>query len=128
MSDYWGFHGIYNCSGCDIASISSRETIYNFTKELVDKIDMIAYGEPIIEHFAEHDPTKAGYTMLQMIQTSNLSAHFVESNGEAYIDVFSCKNFDSAVVEEIIVKYFKATQIQSARILRSAEKLALAIG
>ena len=68
VSDYWGFHLILDCKGCERPLIVSRTNIKNFIKTLVLDIDMKAYGDPIIEHFATHDPSKAGYSMVQLIE------------------------------------------------------------
>lgn len=73
MSKYWGYHLMLDCSDCDREKITSKENIINFTKELVKIIDMKAYGDPIVVHFAEHDPTKAGYCLLHLIETSNIA-------------------------------------------------------
>ena len=73
-------------------------------------INMVAYGEPVVEHFATHSHEAAGYTLLQMIETSNIAAHFAENIGQVYIDVFSCKAFDVEVALGICKKYFKPTQ------------------
>ena len=70
---------------------------------------MVAYGERIIEHFATHSHEAAGYTLLQMIETSNIAAHFAENIGQVYIDVFSCKAFDVEAALGICKKYFKPT-------------------
>lgn len=107
MSNYWGYHLLIDCSRCDIPSITSRENIYNFTKALVERIDMKAYGEPLIEHFATHDPDKAGISLVQLIETSNITAHFVDKNGDCYIDIFSCKPFSEKVALECIEEFFK---------------------
>jgi len=120
MSNYWGFHSMFDCNGCDIQSISDGSNIKEFTKQLIKEIDMKQYGETILEHFATHDPSKGGYTMLAMIETSNLSAHFVEASGEAYIDVFSCKDFDAEKAKEVIGHFFKPNTIKHTRVLRKA--------
>ena len=73
-------------------------------------IDMVAYGEPIIEHFATHSHEAAGYTLLQMIETSNIAAHFAENIGQVYIDVFSCKAFDAELALGVCKKYFNPAQ------------------
>jgi len=99
----WGYHLMVDCSGC--TGIDSRENIYNFTKDLIKRIDMTAYGEPIIEYLLEGDP-KQGYSMLQLITTSNLAGHFMELDSTAYIDVFSCKDFEPGIVETCIADYF----------------------
>ena len=107
----WGVHSIIDCGGCDAFGIADRTMIEMFVKQLVEEIDMKAYGEPIIEHFATHDPSKGGYTLLQMIETSAIAAHFVEATGEAYFDIFSCKDFDIDTVIKLIHIYFGPTHI-----------------
>lgn len=117
---YWGYHLILDCGGCEKDKISSKEVIIAFTKELVKRIDMVAFGDPIVEHFATHDPSKAGYSMLQLIETSNLSAHFVERDNTAYFDVFSCKPFDNQCVIDTVKEYFGATNVRMTYLTRQA--------
>jgi S-adenosylmethionine/arginine decarboxylase-like enzyme len=117
----WGYHAMFDCANCDIARITDQENIYNFVKELVPAIDMKAYGEPQIVHFAEDDPSKAGYTLVQLIETSNITAHFVDDTGEAFVDVFSCKNFDADTVSQLIKKYFNPTNTSINLVKRQAK-------
>jgi S-adenosylmethionine/arginine decarboxylase-like enzyme len=120
VGTYWGHHALFDCASCDIDKITSKENVHNFIKELVPAIEMIAFGEPMIEHFATHEPDKAGISFLQMIETSNISGHLVDSNGDAYIDIFSCKTVDVKIAEELIVKYFNPKKIRLNFITRSA--------
>ena len=120
MSTYWGYHLMLDCSGCDNAKITSGDNITAFTKELVKRIDMVAYGEPVVAHFATHDPQKAGYSMMQLIETSNLAAHFVDRDNTMYLDVFSCKPFDNETVCETVREYFGADKIRLNYITRNA--------
>jgi len=106
-------------SGCSDA-IKSREAIYNFNKELVKRIDMIAHGEPIIEYLLPGDP-KQGYSLMQLITTSNICAHFVEPDSTAYIDIFSCKPFDINVAQDVVREYFKPTKMRINYITRNAD-------
>ena len=53
---------------------------------------MKAYGDPIIEHFATHSPECAGYSLVQLIETSNICAHFSDLTGDVYLDVYSRAN------------------------------------
>ena len=98
---YWGYHLLLDCSGCDIVQISNKDNIYKFVKDLVDRIDMEAHGEPIIEHLLPGDP-KQGYSLMQLITTSNISAHFMELDGTAYFDIFSCKEFDIEIAKQVV--------------------------
>ena len=106
MSKYWGYHLMLDCSGCNHDGITNRDNIYNFTKELVKRIDMVAYGEPVIEHFATHDPAKAGFSMVQLIETSNIAMHSVDRDNTMYLDVFSCKLFSPKIAIQVFDKYF----------------------
>jgi S-adenosylmethionine decarboxylase len=76
----------------------------------VRDIDMVAYGEPQIVHFGTGN--KAGYTLIQLIETSNIAAHFVEENDSLYLDVFSCKPFDKKIVRKLVKEFFEASKIR----------------
>ena len=106
----WGQHLVLDFNGCPKELLEDKENILNWSKELVHAIDMVAYDDPVIEHFATHSHEAAGYTLLQMIETSNIAAHFAENIGQVYIDVFSCKAFDVEAALGICKKYFKPTQ------------------
>lgn len=114
----WGFHLILDCSGADHASISDGENIANFARKLVKDIDMVAFGEPQVVRFGSGD--KMGYTLVQLIETSNICGHFVEENDTFYLDVFSCKPFDPNVVVETAKEFFKFTDSKVGYLERRA--------
>jgi hypothetical protein len=87
MSKTWGYHLLLDCTAGDKELIGSKENIYNFIKELVVVIDMTAFGEPWIERFATHAADKAGYSLCQMIETSNITGHFCDNDGNFYISI-----------------------------------------
>ena len=113
----WGYHLILDCSGCQ--DIDDKDQIYNFVKDLIQKIEMIAHGEPVIEYLLPGEPNQ-GYSLMQLITTSNICGHFMELDGTAYFDVFSCKEFDSATVEKVVKHYFNPKKIKSKLIKRQA--------
>tara|TARA_R110002126_G_scaffold285685_1_gene436211 strand:+ start:2481 stop:2849 length:369 start_codon:yes stop_codon:yes gene_type:complete len=117
---YWGYHSIMDCGSCKPDSIRSAEIIASFAKALVKKIDMVAYGEPTIVHFGSGN--KAGYTLVQLIETSNICCHFVEETNDMYLDVFSCKPFHIADVEEVVKHYFAPQRINEMFLNRQAYK------
>jgi S-adenosylmethionine/arginine decarboxylase-like enzyme len=102
---YWGYHFIGNFGKCLPYSIRCGPHIIDFSKRLVRDIDMVAYGEPQLQHFGSGN--KAGYTLVQLIETSNICAHFVEETDDIYLDVFSCKTFDPKIVEKLVKHYFE---------------------
>jgi len=115
---YWGYHYIGNIARCCPRTIRNPRNIYFFTKALVKNIDMKAFGEPQIVMFGEGN--KKGYTLVQLIETSNICAHFVEKTNDIYLDVFSCKEFDPQIVNKTIINYFKPLDIHNMFIKRTA--------
>lgn len=115
---YWGHHLIVNAAGCSKEAISDYDTIHDFTKQLVKDIDMVAFGEPYIVRFGSGD--KVGYTLVQLIETSNICAHFVDEYNELYLDVFSCKPFEERAVIDLVKKYFGSTNVSAKMIDRKA--------
>jgi S-adenosylmethionine/arginine decarboxylase-like enzyme len=105
----WGYHLVLDVAGCNPEAIRDPHQIAGFASRLVTAIDMVSYGEPIVKHFGTGD--KAGYTLVQLIETSNICAHFVEENDSACIDVFSCKNFDDNVVVDLVTACFGGTVV-----------------
>jgi S-adenosylmethionine/arginine decarboxylase-like enzyme len=100
----WGYHLMLDCSRCLAPSIRCSNNISNFAKTLVRRIDMVPYGEPQVVHFGSGD--KSGYTLVQLIETSNITAHFCEETDDMYLDVFSCKPFNPADVESVVNAHF----------------------
>ena len=107
----WGFHLVVDATKCDLAAIKSKSTIAAFVKHLVKEIDMKAYGPPRIVRFG--DGNKMGYTLVQLIETSNITAHFSEETGNAYLDVFSCKSFPPDTALNCIKKYFSPSHMKT---------------
>lgn len=120
MANYWGYHLILDCSACDVPSIQSRENVYNWITGLVRAIDMEPIGEPRIEYTAAEFPDKAGFTAIQVIVTSSIVAHFVDSTGDVYIDVFSCKPFNNDTVIQTIEQSFSPKRIRTIFLTRQA--------
>lgn len=119
MEKYWGYHLILDCAGLDEVKMTDADNVRAFAKQLVADIDMVAYGEPQVHNFGSGN--KAGFTLVQLIETSNICAHFANEDRTMYLDVFSCKTFDRAVVVELVKEFFGATHIKETYLLRDAK-------
>jgi S-adenosylmethionine/arginine decarboxylase-like enzyme len=115
---YWGYHLIINAGNCNREAVTDAGLIAEFARDLVKKIDMVAYGEPQVVHFG--DGNKAGYTLIQLIETSNICAHLCDESGDIYLDVFSCKTFDQQVVLQLVDDYFLPTRVNHHFLERQA--------
>jgi len=108
----WGQHLVLDLGRCDKKRIGSSSNIKEWCAELVRRIDMEPYGNPIIEHFGHEHHETEGFTLIQLIETSSITAHFAENIGQAYIDVFSCKPFSESEVKWVCQKWFKPKSIK----------------
>jgi S-adenosylmethionine/arginine decarboxylase-like enzyme len=110
-----------DCHKCLPNAIRNKLLIDEFTRRLVRRIDMIPHGPPQIIHFGSGN--KAGYTMVQLIETSNICAHFVEETNDIYLDVFSCKEFSPQQVKDMVDSYFKPQMFRPNFVIRQAGPL-----
>ena len=69
---------------------------------------MKRFGETQVVHFGE-DEKVAGFSMVQLIETSLISAHFANLTNTVYLDVFSCKPYDIQIVERFAVDFFQGS-------------------
>jgi S-adenosylmethionine/arginine decarboxylase-like enzyme len=116
----WGKHVIIDMSRGDKERVRSAKHIHQFVETLVETIGMKAYGAPVLEHFADHVPDAAGYSLVQLIETSAITGHFCDLSGDAYIDIFSCKDFDAELAVEVVRAAFRPQHINFITLVRQA--------
>ena len=101
-----------NLYGCDLKTISSRSKIKKFVIELCDNvIHMKRYGKAFIPHFGHENPITSGYSLVQLIETSNITAHFSEYKKSVYMNIFSCAWFDAKETTKFCKEYFGAKTV-----------------
>lgn len=115
----WGYHLILNIAECN-NGVTKRDCIAEFSKDLLEAVEMVPYGDPIIEHFAEHIPEAAGYSLVQLLMTSALTGHFSDRDLTAYLDIFSCKSFEEEKAIAVVKKHFAPKTIQKIFLKRDA--------
>ena len=118
----WGRHLVLDCSAGEREAVCDGRVIREFCGDLVSAIGMVAYGKPTLEHFAAHLPEAAGYSLVQLIETSAVTGHFCDSSGDIYLDIFSCKDFDPEVAIEVVRRYFRPESVHRIDLFRSASE------
>jgi S-adenosylmethionine/arginine decarboxylase-like enzyme len=116
----WGKHLIIDMTAGEIDRVRSAAHISRFVETLVETIGMKADGAPLLEHFAEHVPDAAGYSLVQLIETSAITGHFCDRSGDAYIDIFSCKDFQAELAVEVVRAAFRPQHINFMTLARQA--------
>ena len=104
----WGIASSIDIYNCNPETIRNADKIRRFVVELCDLIEMRRFGDTTVIHFGE-DERVSGYSMVQLIETSLISAHFANLTNTVYLDVFSCKPYDPQVVEEFARNFFEGS-------------------
>ncbi len=114
----WGLLTSVDLYECNPKTIRDAAAIKRYVDELCELIEMKQFGETQIVNFGE-DEKVAGYSMVQLIETSLISGHFANKSNSAYMDIFSCKYYEPSVVVKFTKKYFEAKDVKMHYILRS---------
>lgn len=104
----WGLLSSLDAKNCDPELIRSADAIKEYVIKLCEVIDMKRFQDTVVVHFGE-DEKVAGYSMVQLIETSLISGHFANLTNAIYIDIFSCKIYDPYEAAEFTRKFFKAS-------------------
>ena len=108
--EVWGIASSIDIYDCDPESIRDADRIRQFVMELCDLIEMKRFQDTVVVNFGE-DERVAGFSMVQLIETSLISAHFANLTNTTYLDVFSCKPYDPEVVAEFARKFFGGSRV-----------------
>lgn len=98
---------MFNCS-----NITER-SLQLFLQELHKVTKMKPYGRCLIKMFGEG--RFRGFSLFQFITTSSVTGHFTSK--DAYLNLFSCKDFDAQEVVEFAKNWFTPETI-NVKVLR----------
>jgi len=89
---------LINCKGIE------EKMLKDYVYELCDLIDIERYGKCHIEWFGK--PPFEGYSLFQFVTTSSITGHFTKT--KAYINIFSCKDFNIEKIKKFSIHWFEA--------------------
>ncbi|MFH1331693.1 MAG: S-adenosylmethionine decarboxylase [archaeon] len=113
----WGLLASYDLHQCNPETIRDAKKIEAFVIELCDRINMNRYGPCTVVDFGSNEEV-AGFSMVQLIDSSLISAHFANKTNNVYLDVFSCKLFDPDAVSEFAKEFFEAKDVVFHKVIR----------
>ncbi|MDD5504772.1 MAG: S-adenosylmethionine decarboxylase [Candidatus Omnitrophica bacterium] len=118
MEKTFGYELILDLYDCDLDVMRSKDKLTEYVDTLCPLIKMEKYGNTMLEYFGTKKPHTKGYSLLQFIETSSITGHFSEHWRIAYINIFSCKNFDPKKAKEFTKFFFKASKVKARFIKR----------
>lgn len=117
-SNTFGMEVVLDLYDCKPETIRSKEKLQEYTRELCQVIGMTPYGAPFAERFGLNEAKTAGYSIVQLVETSSITGHFSEEWNSAYINIFSCKEFDPKQAAEFSKDFFEADRVESTLHIR----------
>lgn len=111
-STAFGVELVLDLYGCDPDTIRSPDQLTRYVRELCELIGMRRYGNPFAERFGLNEAKATGYSIVQLIETSSITGHFSEQCNSAYLNIFSCKDFDVDVATAFSQKFFGADSVE----------------
>ena len=101
----YGLELIIDLKGCELSDLS-EEKLRRFFVELCDLIKMNRHGEPMFWTDTSDIPHLRGVSGFQFIETSNVVCHPLPMLKAVYINVFSCKEFDTEIALEFCKNFW----------------------
>ncbi len=112
----WGKLVIIDLYDCNKEFIKDKSKIKEFSVKLCKIINIKKFGPTKIKRFGQGN--LEGYSAIQFLEYSSITIHFDEIENRAFIDIFSCKNFDSKIAEKFSKEFFEAKRSKRKLFLR----------
>ena len=113
----WGKSLALDLYNCNKAKLTDPALLEKFIKDVIVLIDMKAHGPTYIDRFGD-DHVGEGYSAMQFIETSSITVHLDEISDRAFIDIFSCKDFDDKKAAEFAKNFFEAKDSKATALTR----------
>jgi S-adenosylmethionine/arginine decarboxylase-like enzyme len=113
----WGLDAAIDLLDCDPELIRDPEVIRACVKDVCEQIQMRRHGEPLLVHFGD-EPRVRGYTLVQLIETSSITAHFIEQVNAVCFNVFSCSPYRPLQTAALCQQWFHAREVAVCIVFR----------
>ncbi|MBU0958864.1 MAG: S-adenosylmethionine decarboxylase [Nanoarchaeota archaeon] len=119
----YGKELILDIHNCDVAKFN-RKSIKQYFKELCALIDMspckLVFWDDISVPKEDKQtlPHTKGTSAVQFILTSNITIHTLDVLGKVFINIFSCKDFDSNSAAKFSEIFFSGKIVTKTEIKR----------
>ncbi|MHC4574709.1 MAG: S-adenosylmethionine decarboxylase family protein [Planctomycetota bacterium] len=114
----YGYELIMDLHACDVGKFN-RKSIGEYMVAVCEAIDMEREDlhfwddEGVPEEELPKEAHLLGTSAVQFIKTSNIVIHTLELLQAAYINIFTCKPFDSKVAQELTKQWFGARECRT---------------
>lgn len=114
----YGYELILDLHNCNITTFN-RDSLDGYFAKLCDAIDMQKCERyfwddvGVAEEEKQTEPHTKGTSAVQFILTSSIVIHTLELMKAAYVNIFSCKEFDPKIAKKITQEWFDAKECKT---------------
>lgn len=98
-----------DCYGCNKEKLSDMDLIFDTLNKFPDQIGMTKIMPPYVFKYQGTVPEDYGISGVVLIAESHITIHTFPEKMHAFIDIFSCKDFDTAPATAYMIDLFEAS-------------------
>ncbi len=119
----FGPHLTLDLYSCDESVLNDEEFVFNFLNELPEMIGMHKISPPHVMKYSGRPGSfdKGGISAFVLIAESHISIHTFVEQKHAFVDIFSCNDFDLEKAEKHITDMFNPKKIDRKLFSRGLE-------
>ena len=114
----FGPHLIVDLKNCNKEKLANKEIVRDLLLNLPSSIGMTRISEPQVFYYSGDIPEDHGVTGTVVLAESHCSVHTFQDKGYCFVDIFSCKSFDTDKALQQIKDTFESQICESQVIIR----------
>ena len=111
-------HMTYDISGVGADRLANKNRMIGLMLQCIRLAGMKILAGPYVLDTGSMDPNP-GLTGWTVLTTSHISIHTFLKQGTAFIDLFSCKEYDPDKVESVVRKWFNCESLKVVEVARA---------
>lgn len=109
----YGSELIIDLYDCDYSAITSRPKLLQFAKEICETIKMKPFGKPFIADFGAAMSKTVGPSLVQLIESSSITAHYSPHWRMVCLNIFTCTSFNPEKTIRFVKDFFGASRARA---------------
>ena len=114
----FGLHLTIDAQECNKKKLTDTKFIYRLLDRLPSILSMTKMTLPYVVEWKDKFADTPGISGFVMIAESHISIHTFPDQNYAFVDMFSCKNFDVETASEFIMEALGASKAEKNIIVR----------
>ena len=117
---HFGPHLALDLNDCNSEKLADLQVIFDLLSSLPIAIGMTKITQPYVFPYSGLYPEDKGITGFVVIAESHISIHTFQDKNYAFLDIFSCKDFDWGWAERYVIEKLECKNPERQLIFRGS--------